>query len=72
MLRLALARTYKAPLLAKLVPRRYTTDNNNNPTNADEQGNPQLRPELAWGLDVAYERYLGDVAMPANVRDWQT
>lgn len=62
-LRLAVSRTYKAPPLAKLVPRRYTNDNNNNPTNPDEQGNPNLRPELAWGLDAVYEHYLGDGAL---------
>jgi outer membrane receptor protein involved in Fe transport len=62
-LRLALSRTYKAPPLSKLVPRRYTIDNNNNPTNPDEQGNPNLRPELAWGLDAAYEHYLGGGAL---------
>ncbi|MRW88448.1 TonB-dependent receptor [Duganella sp. FT80W] len=62
-LRLAISRTYKAPPLSKLVPRRYTTDNNNNPNNPDEQGNPELRPELAWGLDAAYEHYLGDGAL---------
>jgi outer membrane receptor protein involved in Fe transport len=62
-LRLAVSRTYKAPLLSKLVPRRYTSDNNNNPTNPDEQGNPNLRPELAWGLDAAYEHYLGGGAL---------
>ena len=62
-LRLAISRTYKAPLLAKLVPRRYVNDNNNNPTNPDEQGNPNLRPELAWGLDAAYEHYLGNGAL---------
>jgi outer membrane receptor protein involved in Fe transport len=61
--RLAVSRTYKAPPLVKLVPRRYTSDNNNNPTNPDEQGNPHLRPELAWGLDAAYEHYLGDGAL---------
>jgi outer membrane receptor protein involved in Fe transport len=70
-LRLALARTYKAPLLSKLVPRRYTTDNNNNPTNPDEQGNPQLRPELAWGLDVAYDRYLGGGALASISAYWR-
>lgn len=70
-LRLALARTYKAPLLAKLVPRRYTTDTNNNPTNPDEQGNPQLRPELAWGLDLGYERYLGDGALASVSAYWR-
>jgi outer membrane receptor protein involved in Fe transport len=62
-LRLAVGRTYKAPTLAKLVPRRYTIDNNNNPTNPDEQGNPGLRPELAWGVDAAYEHYLGGGAL---------
>jgi outer membrane receptor protein involved in Fe transport len=62
-LRLAISRTYKAPALVKLVPRRYTNDNNNNPTNPDEQGNPNLRPELAWGMDAAYEHYLGDGAL---------
>jgi len=62
-LRLALSRTYKAPPLVKLIPRRYTNDNNNNQTNPDEQGNPHLRPELAWGLDAAYEHYLGGGAL---------
>jgi outer membrane receptor protein involved in Fe transport len=62
-LRLALSRSYKAPALSKLVPRRYTNDNNNNPTNPDEQGNPALRPELAWGLDASYEHYLGNGAL---------
>ena len=62
-LRLAISRTYKAPPLVQLVPRRYTKDNNNNPTNPDEQGNPNLRPELAWGLDAAYEHYLGAGAL---------
>jgi outer membrane receptor protein involved in Fe transport len=61
--RVAVSRTYKAPELVKLVPRRYTNDNNNNPTNPDEQGNPNLRPELAWGLDAAYEHYLGGGAL---------
>ena len=70
-LRLALARTYKAPALVKLVPRRYTIDNNNSPTNPDEQGNPQLRPELAWGLDAAYEHYLGDGAIASVSVYWR-
>ncbi|MYM87900.1 TonB-dependent receptor [Rugamonas sp. FT82W] len=57
--RLALARTYKAPPTRDLLPRRYTTNNDNGPTNPDVQGNPDLRPELAWGLDAAYESYFG-------------
>jgi outer membrane receptor for ferrienterochelin and colicin len=58
-LRLALARTYKAPPTSNLVPRRYTINNNNGPANPDLEGNPALRPELSWGLDLAWERPLG-------------
>lgn len=62
-LRLAVTRTYKAPEIFELMPRRYTVDNGNSATNPDNQGNPALRPELAWGLDAAYEYYLGEGAM---------
>lgn len=58
-LRLALARTYKAPTTRNLVPRRYTVNNGNSANNPDFQGNPALRPELAWGLDAAWESYFG-------------
>ena len=58
-LRLALARTYKAPATRNLVPRRYTINNGNSANNPDFQGNPELRPELAWGLDGAWESYFG-------------
>ncbi|WP_338764252.1 TonB-dependent receptor [Massilia sp. METH4] len=61
--RLALARTYKAPQPAELVPRRYTVNNGNGPTTPDYQGNPLLRPELAWGLDLAWEAYFARGAM---------
>jgi outer membrane receptor protein involved in Fe transport len=62
-LRLALARTYKAPQPRDLVPRRYTVNNDNGPASPDYQGNPLLRPELAWGLDAAYESYFARDAM---------
>ncbi|MFZ4876691.1 TonB-dependent receptor plug domain-containing protein [Janthinobacterium sp. Mn2066] len=62
-LRLAVTRTYKAPQVFQLIPRPYTIDNGNSPTNPDTQGNPALRPELAWGLDTAYEYYLAEGAM---------
>ncbi len=55
--RLALTRTYKAPSTGSLIPRHYISDNNSQ-LNPDSQGNPHLRPELAWGLDAAYEHYL--------------
>lgn len=57
--RLGLARTFKAPAMLELIPRRYTVDNNNSATNPDNEGNPALRPELAWGLDAGYEQYFG-------------
>ncbi len=54
--RIALARTYKAPTTIELIPRRYIA-NNNSSTTPDFQGNPELRPEIAWGLDAAFEHY---------------
>jgi outer membrane receptor protein involved in Fe transport len=41
------------------MPRRYTVDNNNSATNPDQQGNPNLRPELSLGADLAWEHYFG-------------
>ncbi|KQQ97072.1 hypothetical protein ASF77_03665 [Massilia sp. Leaf139] len=61
-LRLALSRTYKAPDLYSLVPRRNAWENNS-PTEPDFQGNPALRPELAWGVDAAWEHYWAEGAM---------
>ena len=61
--RLAVGRTYKAPNIVQLMPRRYTVDNNNSATNPDQQGNPTLRPELALGVDLAWERYIGKAGM---------
>ncbi|WP_166870937.1 TonB-dependent receptor plug domain-containing protein [Massilia mucilaginosa] len=58
-LRVSLSRTYKAPTVRNLVPRRYTVNNANGPTNPDVRGNPALKPELAWGVDTAYETYFG-------------
>ncbi len=62
-LRFGLTRTYKAPTMFQLVPRRYVIDNDNNPNNPDTEGNPALRPELAWGLDAAWEHYFGKDGM---------
>ena len=61
-LRFALTRTYKAPNTQSLIPRRFTTANNNS-TEPDFQGNPNLKPELALGLDASYEHYWGQGAM---------
>lgn len=61
--RLALTRSYRTPTLSNLVAvptlaANYPVSAGNTPTNADTIGNPNLRPELAWGLDLAYEHYL--------------
>lgn len=58
-LRAGLTRTYKAPDTNRLIPRRFISLNNS-PTNPDSMGNPDLKPELAWGLDLAYEHYFAD------------
>ncbi|MFZ6721352.1 TonB-dependent receptor plug domain-containing protein [Undibacterium sp. Ji49W] len=55
--RLGITRTYKAPDTSRLIPRR-SISNNNSATSPDYMGNPNLKPELAWGLDMAYEHYL--------------
>ena len=56
-LRFAVSRTYKAPNTRDLMPRRYFA-NDNSATTPDTQGNPALRPELAWGADLGFEHYL--------------
>jgi outer membrane receptor protein involved in Fe transport len=57
--RLALTRTYKAPTTAALIPRKFTSINNS-PTDPDRRGNPDLKPELALGLDASFEHYWGE------------
>jgi iron complex outermembrane receptor protein len=56
--RFALTRSWRAPTLAQLVGRRTESVGSNLATNPDRAGNPDLRPELATGLDIAYEHYL--------------
>ncbi|MES2149517.1 MAG: TonB-dependent receptor [Pseudomonadota bacterium] len=58
-LRFGLTRTYKAPGVNSLIPRRFAS-NNNSQTSPDSQGNPLLKPELAWGMDLGFEHYLTD------------
>ena len=52
-LRFALTRTYRAPRMFELVHSRFTTSFNSK-VSPDYIGNPDLRPELATGLDAAY------------------
>jgi outer membrane receptor protein involved in Fe transport len=62
-LRLGASRSYKAPNMLDLIPRRFTADNNNSATNPDTQGNPALRPELSWGLDAGIDYYFAKDSM---------
>jgi outer membrane receptor protein involved in Fe transport len=61
-IRLAVTRTYKAPGINRLIPRPYTVSNNS-AVSPDFQGNPNLKPELATGVDLAYEHFFGEGAM---------
>jgi outer membrane receptor protein involved in Fe transport len=61
-LRLALTRTYKAPTVDQLTARRYLAPLNTR-FSPDSSGNPALRPELANGIDVAFEQYWPEGAM---------
>ena len=64
MVRASLTRSYKAPGLNALLARpqvngAYTNTNYTNTfLSPDRIGNPGLTPELATGLDIAYENYL--------------
>lgn len=57
--RFGISRTYKAPSTNSLIPRRNIS-NNNTATSPDSIGNPNLKPELAWGVDTAFEHFLTD------------
>ncbi len=68
-IRLAVSRSFKPPQPEELTPRRFLA-NINSPTSPDTEGNPSLQAELAWGLDLAYERLLasGDLSVSAYSR----
>jgi outer membrane receptor for ferrienterochelin and colicins len=57
--RFNLSRSYKSPTARELIPRRWV-ETANSATTPNFQGNPDLRPELAWGVDFGYEHYASD------------
>lgn len=56
-LRMSLTHSYRAPSLADLIA-LPALSRLNSPTSPDRIGNPALRPELATGIDFAFEHYL--------------
>jgi len=64
LIRASLTRSYKAPDLSALLARPALSSlypdpgTSNTELAPDRIGNPGLKPELATGLDVAYEKYL--------------
>jgi iron complex outermembrane receptor protein len=76
-IRMSLTRSYRSPSLASLVGQpvissRYAAQGpdavSNTATSPDRTGNPGLKPELATGIDIAYEHYLpGNGLLSANV-----
>jgi iron complex outermembrane receptor protein len=74
--RVSLTRSYRSPPLGALIARPSINrefpvspvDQANRETYPDSAGNPDLKPELATGIDVALERYLeGGGVLSANV-----
>jgi iron complex outermembrane receptor protein len=69
-IRISLTRSYKSPTLGSLIGRPSISSRfpvtgcatdpvcPNAPTAPDRAGNPNLKPELATGIDLAAERYL--------------
>jgi outer membrane receptor for ferrienterochelin and colicins len=69
--RASLTSSYRAPTLNNLIALPVLS-NNNSATSPDRVGNPNLKPELARGIDLAYEHYLGSngiVSVSGFVRD---
>jgi outer membrane receptor for ferrienterochelin and colicins len=56
-LRMALTRTYKAPDTLSLIPRVFRTTVNTSTAPDYQSGNANLKPELATGVDLAYEHF---------------
>jgi outer membrane receptor for ferrienterochelin and colicins len=64
-IRASLTRSYRSPDLNQLIGRPSlnrtdTAPGPNSELTADTAGNPRLKPEVAIGIDVAFERYLAE------------
>ena len=61
--RVSLTRSYRSPGLGRLIARPtinpfFPNRGANDASHPDRAGNPDLQPELALGIDIAYEHYL--------------
>ena len=71
--RFSLTRSYRSPQVNTLIARPnvnrdYPIGGPNVLTSPDTAGNPNLKPELATGIDIAFERYLASGGiLSANV-----
>ena len=71
--RLSLTSSYRPPSMGTLIAQRainpkYSADETNTSLYPDRIGNPDLKPELARGIDLALERYLpGGGVLSANL-----
>ena len=70
--RFSLTRSYRSPDLGNLIARpsinsKYLGRGANEELYPDRAGNPELKPELASGLDVAFEHYVEGGLLSANV-----
>ncbi|RZS58046.1 TonB-dependent receptor plug domain-containing protein [Sphaerotilus mobilis] len=72
-IRASLTRSYRAPTLQNIAARpsinsSAPVNTANSASTPDRAGNPDIRPELATGLDIAFERYLdGGGVLSASV-----
>jgi iron complex outermembrane receptor protein len=72
-IRVSLTRSYRSPDLGRLIARPtinpfFPDRGANSALHPDTAGNPDLQPELAMGIDSAYEHYLpGGGLLSANV-----
>jgi iron complex outermembrane receptor protein len=58
-IRASLTQSYRTPSLAQLIARPFVATNNSL-TSPDRYGNPDLKPERANGIDLAFERFLDE------------